>query len=185
MTYIKRDNWKLKQHHSQESKLKISKSNKKTWSNPELRKYLSEKSKGQRRSVATEFKKGHILGFKKGYIPWNKGLKYKLIKNKEDRENNCMIRTKDKSYNREYYKKQRLEVIKKLGEKCCKCGFNDKRALQIDHINGGGIKERKRKDYYSIYTEIMTTNQKKYQLLCANCNWIKKYENNENPYRNI
>ena len=27
--------------------------------------------------------------------------------------------------------------------KCLKCGFSDRRALQIDHINGGGIKERR------------------------------------------
>src|SRR3990167_7573567 len=37
--------------------------------------------------------------------------------------------------------KLRDEIIIKFGNKCKRCGFNDKRALQIDHVNGGGCKE--------------------------------------------
>ncbi|MFA5772949.1 MAG: endonuclease domain-containing protein [Thermoplasmata archaeon] len=36
---------------------------------------MIHKSKGKHYSLDTEFKKGHILGFKKGYIPYNKGIK--------------------------------------------------------------------------------------------------------------
>lgn len=37
---------------------------------------------------------------------------------------------------------QRQAVVA-LGGSCVKCSFLDSRALQIDHINGGGTQERK------------------------------------------
>lgn len=56
------------------------------------------------------------------------------------------------------------------------------RALQIDHINGGGIKERvlyNTKDYHRLVLASLENKELKYQLLCANCNWIKRHENQE------
>lgn len=78
----------------------------------------------------------------------------------------------------------RLEVIYKLGGKCFRCGFSDIRALQIDHVNGGGTKEVRSlgagRMYRNILDKISTGKPlKDYQILCANCNWIKRYENNE------
>jgi hypothetical protein len=75
----------------------------------------------------------------------------------------------------------RKKMIQKLGGRCMRCGYDDWRALQIDHVLGGGTKElrvmggNKRK----YYQEVLLNNNGKYQLLCANCNWIKRYENNE------
>ena len=81
------------------------------------------------------------------------------------------------------------------GKRCIKCGFSDERALQFDHINGGGCKDydrfggRKRVDsmqkYYIKHPEEA---KKTLQVLCANCNWIKRHENNEistnnNPFK--
>jgi hypothetical protein len=57
------------------------------------------------------------------------------------------------------------------------------RALQIDHVNGGGTKERKiynGQNRYAIILKRLLENSKEYQILCANCNWIKRYNNNEN-----
>ena len=69
-----------------------------------------------------------------------------------------------------------------LGDKCAKCGFSDVRALQIDHINGDGVTERKQLRSIGIRRKIsMTGVTTGYQLLCANCNWIKRAENNEAP----
>ena len=76
---------------------------------------------------------------------------------------------------KESYNKKRLEVILALGNICCRCGFSDIRALQIDHINGGGSKERKTKSGKSYLYHVLK-DLSKYQLLCANCNWIKRYE---------
>ncbi len=84
-------------------------------------------------------------------------------------------------YNNPYYQKLRREVLKKLGNKCIQCGFSDWRALQIDHVNGGGTKEKKeiKRTYHLFVLEEIKKGSNKYQLLCANCNWIKRYENNE------
>ena len=80
-----------------------------------------------------------------------------------------------------YNNRLRHAVVDMLGSKCCQCGFRDYRALQIDHINGGGLKDKKLgKGFYikRVLDEILAGSGK-YQLLCANCNWIKKSVNNE------
>ena len=80
-----------------------------------------------------------------------------------------------------HYSKARWEAIEVISKgiiSCCKCGFDDIRALQIDHINGGGLKHFK--SHTSVgYYKSMLDEPEKYQLLCANCNWIKRYENKE------
>ncbi len=82
--------------------------------------------------------------------------------------------------------KYRLLIISRLGGKCIHCGITDQRVLQIDHINGHGREEfRKYKGnpdafYRSIFELSDNDLEENYQILCANCNWIKKYERNEN-----
>lgn len=79
----------------------------------------------------------------------------------------------------------RKAVIRKLGNKCKRCSFKDIRALQIDHIHGGGVKELKTLRRERMYLNILEDKEKnKYQLLCANCNWIKRYENKECQIKN-
>ena len=77
----------------------------------------------------------------------------------------------------------REEIISLLGRKCVRCGFTDKRALQIDHVNGGGTKDTwGKKNGLTYYKEVISHLKAggcKFQLLCANCNWIKRHENNE------
>lgn len=95
------------------------------------------------------------------------------------RKNNPL---KIKESQRKYHKKNRDLLFKLLGHKCVKCGFSDKRALQIDHIKGGGRKERisyNTKEFHRIVLKSLKNKEDKYQLLCANCNWIKRYENKE------
>jgi hypothetical protein len=109
-----------------------------------------------------------------------------------------LCREKGNKYNQENREKifeknnnLRKLIIKKMGEKCVKCGFNDYRALQIDHINGGGGKERKlgRNNQGKVYRTILLSSMEeiknKYQLLCANCNWIKKCENDETTRKKV
>lgn len=82
-----------------------------------------------------------------------------------------------------YRTRLRDSVIGILGNKCGQCGFADKRALHVDHINGGGNKERKEissvPKYYRTIIESVLSEENKYQLLCANCNMIKKVINKE------
>lgn len=73
------------------------------------------------------------------------------------------------------------QCLKKLGNKCARCGFSDIRALQIDHVNGGGKKEIQsfKGQWRQYYRFVLADNTGRYQCLCANCNWIKKSENRE------
>ncbi len=86
-------------------------------------------------------------------------------------------------HQKEYLRRLRKSVLDALGGKCMRCDFDDYRALQIDHVNGGGSKERKsrgyRKNFHKHVLESFLKKENKYQLLCANCNWIKRFENNE------
>jgi hypothetical protein len=76
-------------------------------------------------------------------------------------------------------KKQAFQI---LGNKCSnpECavpgGMADIRALQIDHINGGGKQELIAIHSTGIYKKIIAGEIKEYQILCANCNWIKRRE---------
>jgi hypothetical protein len=83
-----------------------------------------------------------------------------------------------REFNRLQNENRRLKLIHELGGCCCKCGFSDWRALQIDHIHGNGFKEREHRNSPKYYRKVLE-NPDEYQLLCANCNWIKRYENNE------
>jgi hypothetical protein len=74
-------------------------------------------------------------------------------------------------------------AVTKLGGKCVKCGFSDVRALQIDHVNGGGGKEIRSIGVKKMYSLAIRDSEHKYQLLCANCNWIKRHENKESTQR--
>jgi len=80
--------------------------------------------------------------------------------------------------------KIRRTLLQKLGMKCIKCGFSDERILQIDHKEGGGLKEIKKfkTNYgmYKYYLDHPELIQLKLQTLCPNCNWIKRIELHEN-----
>lgn len=78
------------------------------------------------------------------------------------------------------YRTKRKILLDSLGGKCIQCGFSDYRALQVDHILGGGSIERREKSGIQLWNH-MIKNISKYQILCANCNWIKRYELNEQP----
>lgn len=83
---------------------------------------------------------------------------------------------------KEYKRRIRRAALAKLGNKCIHCGFEDWRALQIDHIEGGGRKECREIGSDGIQRKVIAMEhpETEYQCLCANCNWIKRYENNEN-----
>ena len=89
---------------------------------------------------------------------------------------------KKAAHSRKYFRALRKAILELMGGKCIRCNFSDERALQIDHVNGGGVKEMNKisKVYHKIVIQSVLNNEKKYQLLCANCNWIKRSENNEN-----
>lgn len=78
--------------------------------------------------------------------------------------------------------KLRAVVLKKMGAECKNCSYNDFRALQIDHIKSNGKIDRiDNKNYNEKFLKYLINLDNieltdNYQLLCANCNSIKKLE---------
>ena len=83
-------------------------------------------------------------------------------------------------------KRMRKEAIDKYGGKCVKCGYDkDIRALQFDHVySDGNIERKKNKSPNIILKAVLKDTEGRYQLLCANCNFIKIYESEER-FQNI
>jgi len=112
-------------------------------------------------------------------------------------------------YNQKYYQENRKKLIeksikrsKKWSQKikkevlshyshknypvCKKCGETDMRVLSIDHINGDGAKHRReifgenKKSGRHFYKWLQENDYPDgFQVLCMNCQWIKRYENKE------
>jgi hypothetical protein len=81
--------------------------------------------------------------------------------------------------------KVRVDVLTHYGNGqcvCVKCGYDDMRALTIDHINGNGKEERKktRNKGVNFYGWLQRNCYPEgYQTLCANCQLRKKIDNKE------
>ena len=87
---------------------------------------------------------------------------------------------------RRYVRKLHDKVIDKLGGKCCTCGIVDKRVLQINHIKGGGTKEYHKGGAVQLYIDILAGRRttEDLNILCANCNWIARWERMEKEEQN-
>lgn len=73
----------------------------------------------------------------------------------------------------------RQDILAFLGGSCAKCGYDaDWRAMCIDHKNGDGHIERGYTAANALYP-LIRLEPHRYQVLCANCNQIKAYENGE------
>jgi hypothetical protein len=74
--------------------------------------------------------------------------------------------------------KVRLEILAAYGGKCTCCGETDQRFLVIDHINGGGNKQRHSLNLRGAgYYSWMKRNNypQDLQVLCHNCNCAKAF----------
>lgn len=92
---------------------------------------------------------------------------------------------------RKWYDERKQKALILLGGKCSNpfnlphpdwC--NDSRCLQFDHIKGGGNNQRRHLGSIAILSYILK-HPKEFQLLCANCNWIKRYLNEEHGQKEI
>ena len=89
----------------------------------------------------------------------------------------------------EWQRRQRTELVEFLGGRCqnSKClvvgGCRDLRCLHVDHKDGYGNEDRRRfKNNYTMYGYYNRNREEavvKLQLLCANCNYIKRHDNKE------
>lgn len=91
--------------------------------------------------------------------------------------------------NRERQRKYRIgikqEVLTYYGNgvlACVRCGFDDIRALSIDHIMGKGTEEKRKLHMQGVafYNYLKKGGYPKgYQTLCMNCQFIKRAERRE------
>jgi hypothetical protein len=138
-------------------------------------------------------RKDYVREYQREYF---KDAKHRELKNKRTklwRENKpdylIYMRRKMKKYGEE----AKLEVLTHYGNNkcaCVKCGFDDIRALSIDHIDSNGAEQRK-----SLYKKnkaggiVFYKWLKKqgypigYQTLCMNCQFIKRCEKREYKHR--
>jgi len=70
-------------------------------------------------------------------------------------------------------------VFKKYGKKCNHCPITDERVLCIDHVHGGGRRDRLKTGNIEFYRKVLADANGTYQILCHNCNWIKRFEEKE------
>ena len=114
-------------------------------------------------------------------------LKVVAAKNREYRKNNPGASSR---WSRKCQRNILSKIFKKYGSQCNNpdCGWinldgskgcTDERCLQIDHVYGGGVKEVKELSYHTRLLKYLRDTSGMYQLLCANCNWIKRHKNNE------
>lgn len=106
----------------------------------------------------------------------------KLLANRRYESSEKGLRTA-RRHNRIAWTRLRMKVFEALGGPiCAHCGFTDIRALQFDHKQAiGGVKKR-RLGVHKVLKE-MLKHPELHQVLCANCNWIKRAENNETSKR--
>lgn len=75
--------------------------------------------------------------------------------------------------------KQRLKnrLFEVYGDKCVLCGFDDKRALTLDHVKNNGAEERKELSERGVYRRALEhQNKGDYRILCMNCQFISRHE---------
>jgi hypothetical protein len=123
-----------------------------------------------------EYWQKYYLNHKEKYNAYNKQWR-------KDHKEQYKIQTKN------HVRELRLKAIELLGNKCVNPynidhnGFEHDpdyiKCLQIDHIHGKGNQEfDKLHGSKGIYRRVIK-HKEDYQLLCANCNWLKRWKNKE------
>ena len=127
----------------------------------------------------------HILDLKKAEYARHSD-KYKERARKSGMKRYLENRDRYLASQRDSKYRAKMRIIELFGGKCVRCGFTDERALQIDHIDANpapkstGLRGGE-KLYRAILKGIVPFID--FQLLCANCNIIKRFENGEGCHK--
>lgn len=106
--------------------------------------------------------------------------KYKARRREHYHKNIHRFRAKTREHHRKKYLELKRAVLERLGGKCNQCGESRVPVLQIDHVHGNGCAERRAvSSAFRFLRKVLTDETGSYQLLCCNCNWMKRHENNE------
>ena len=105
------------------------------------------------------------------------------LKRKEDTRKKYYAKHKKRLglINTDWWRKHRVELVEFLGGVCVRCGVEDVRVLEVDHVDNDGAEDLKRyginRNMYLHYNRHPELAREKLQVLCSNCNSIKRYEN--------
>lgn len=73
-----------------------------------------------------------------------------------------------------YRQAMRQRLLDMYGAVCAICGFDDRRALTLDHIEGNGNAERIELGERGVYRKALSEHQPcTYRTLCMNCQFIE------------
>jgi hypothetical protein len=146
--------------------------------------YKTSEIKRQKWTEYYAKKREHILERRKQRYQENheKELEQCRLYRKTHREETRSCQKKYKEKNRirlrDYYRKKKAIIIEAYGGKCECCGDSHFEFLTIDHINGGGRRDRAKRVGSSFYARLEKLGFPKdeYRLLCMNCNFaLGKY----------
>lgn len=106
---------------------------------------------------------------------WKRSRKGKLYLKKYSKSQNA------KTCREKYHRKLKNEVLLiysprgSIIPECCCCREKILEFLTLDHINGGGKKERKKINNMTFYRWVKINQPKNLQTLCMNCNWGSRF----------
>lgn len=85
------------------------------------------------------------------------------------------VRENDRIRGIEKRRRLREEVLEAYGRKCACCGETEEIFLALDHIHGGGGKQRRELNngHWHALVKREGFPKDKYQLQCNNCNWAR------------
>jgi len=94
-------------------------------------------------------------------------------KNREDILEKQKVNQNRKEYFKKYYRELKKRIVAAYGGKCVCCSEAHFEFLTIDHIKGGGRKDRSKHTGAGFYAWLEKRGfpQKEYRLLCMNCNF--------------
>lgn len=125
------------------------------------------------------YQRNYYLNHKDKYVKYAKKhyLKHKEKYNKQSREWHQKNKTRMNEFGRKHRRKRKVEILEHYGGvQCFICGVDDIEVLTLDHVAGGGTKQRRKfKDGHATYRWIINNNYPDgFRVLCRNCNW-KEY----------
>ena len=106
------------------------------------------------------------------------------MKRERMREYRAANPEKYKEQSRKAKAKLKQKVFDMYGDICALCGFTDKRALTLDHIQNNGAAERKKIGERGVYYRAIEEYRPlEYRIICMNCQFISRVEfNNQNQW---
>jgi hypothetical protein len=99
---------------------------------------------------------------------------YKRLKMRELRAKSP---DKYRAHSRACHKALKDKVFDVFGRECEACGFDDERALTLDHVKNNGAQERLELGERGVYRRALRKEfYMEYRTLCMNCQFIKRIE---------